>query len=77
MRTMSATDAKYGLGRLIDMARAEPVVIAKHGRSVVVVLAIEEFERLKGIEAGKVTSPTSKRAGTGRARRSNKRTGGQ
>lgn len=47
MRTMSATDAKYGLGRLIDMARAEPVVIKKHGRPVVVVLAFEEYERLR------------------------------
>jgi prevent-host-death family protein len=47
MRAVSAKDAKYGFGRLIDMARAEPVVVEKHGRPVVVVLAIEEFERLK------------------------------
>jgi prevent-host-death family protein len=47
MRNMSAKDAKYGFGRLIDMARAEPVVVEKHGRPVVVVLAVEEFERLQ------------------------------
>jgi prevent-host-death family protein len=47
MRAVSAKDAKYEFGRLIDMARAEPVVVEKHGRPVVVVLAIEEFERLK------------------------------
>lgn len=50
MQTLSAKDAKYGFGRLIDLARAEPVAVAKHGRSVVVVMAIEEYERLKRIE---------------------------
>lgn len=47
MKTMSARDAKHQFGLLIDTARAEPVVIEKHGRPVVVVLAVEEFERLK------------------------------
>jgi len=46
MKTLSAKDAKYGFGKLIDLARAEPVVIAKHGRPVVVVMAVEEYERL-------------------------------
>lgn len=46
MKTLSAKDAKYGFGRLIDMARAEPVLVAKHGRPVVVVMAIEEYEKL-------------------------------
>jgi prevent-host-death family protein len=44
---MSAKDAKYGFGRLIDMARAEPAIVEKHGRPVVVVVAIEEFARLQ------------------------------
>jgi prevent-host-death family protein len=48
MKTLTAKDAKYGFGRLIDLARAEPVMIAKHGRPVVVVMAVEEFERLVG-----------------------------
>jgi prevent-host-death family protein len=47
MKTLTAKDAKYGFGRLIDLARAEPVLIAKHGRPVVVVMAVEEFERLR------------------------------
>ncbi|MFG1185016.1 type II toxin-antitoxin system Phd/YefM family antitoxin [Xanthobacter aminoxidans] len=47
MKILSAKDAKYGFGRLIDMARAEPVLVAKHGRPVVVVMAVEEYERLK------------------------------
>ena len=50
MKTMAAKDAKNGFGLLLDTARAEPVVVEKHGRAVVVVLAIEEFKRLKGLD---------------------------
>ena len=50
MQTLSAKDAKYGFGRLIDLARAEPVAVAKHGRPVVVVMAVEEFERLSALD---------------------------
>ena len=42
----SAREAKHQFGRLIDTARAEPVVIEKHGRPVVVVVSVEEYERL-------------------------------
>jgi prevent-host-death family protein len=48
MQRMSARDAKNGFGRLIDLARAGPVAIEKHGRAVVVVVALEEYERLIG-----------------------------
>ncbi|HEL3818065.1 TPA: type II toxin-antitoxin system Phd/YefM family antitoxin [Stenotrophomonas maltophilia] len=53
MHTQSAKDAKYHFGRLIDTARAEPVVVEKHGRPVVVVLSIEEYQRLTAIEASR------------------------
>jgi prevent-host-death family protein len=53
MRTLTAKEAKYGFGRLIDLARAEPLIVAKHGRPVVVVMAFEEFGRLKAIEEDK------------------------
>ena len=43
MKTLAAKDAKYGFGRLIDLARAEPIAVAKHGRPVVVVLSVEEL----------------------------------
>jgi prevent-host-death family protein len=46
MKTVSARQAKYNFGRLIDWARASPVVVEKHGRPVVVVLSVEEYERL-------------------------------
>ena len=51
MRTLAAKDAKYGFGRLIDLARTAPVAVAKHGRPVVVVMAVEEFERLTAQDA--------------------------
>lgn len=46
MKTMSAREAKNGFGLMIDTARAEPVLIEKHGRGVVVVVSVEEYERL-------------------------------
>lgn len=52
MKSMSAKDAKNGFGHLIDTARAEPVTIEKHGRAVVVVLAIEEYQRLVSFDDG-------------------------
>ena len=47
MKSLSAKDAKYGFGWLIDLARGEPVAVAKHGRPAVVVMAVEEYEPLK------------------------------
>jgi prevent-host-death family protein len=46
MKTMSAKEAKNAFGLLIDTARAEPVMIEKHGRGVVVVLAVETYQEL-------------------------------
>jgi prevent-host-death family protein len=46
MKTMSAREAKNAFGLMIDTARAEPLLIEKHGRGVVMVIAVEEYERL-------------------------------
>jgi prevent-host-death family protein len=46
MKTMSAREAKNAFGLMIDTARAEPVLIEKHGRGVVMVISVEEYERL-------------------------------
>jgi len=46
MKTMSAREAKNAFGLMIDTARAEPVLIEKHGRGVVMVIAVEEYVRL-------------------------------
>jgi len=53
---MSAKEAKNGFGLLLDTARAEPVVIEKHGRPVVVVLSTEEYERLAGRQKKQITA---------------------
>ena len=45
MATLTAKKAKSGFGRLIDLARAEPMTIAKGGRPVVVVMSVEEIRR--------------------------------
>ena len=50
MKSIPAREAKRWFGRLIDTARAEPVVVEKHGRPVVVVVAVEEYDRLKCFE---------------------------
>lgn len=44
MPSNSANDAKHGFGRLIDLAIAAPVAIAKHGRPIAV-LSAEAFNR--------------------------------
>ena len=50
MRTFTSADAKNHFGELIDKALAAPVAITKYDRRVVVVMAMEEFERLKALE---------------------------
>lgn len=57
MKSMSAREAKNGFGLMIDTARASPVLIEKHGRGVVVVIAVEEYERLKDLEAEQTGGP--------------------
>lgn len=46
MKILSARDVKNGFGNLIDTARQQPVLIEKHGRPVVVVLAVGEYDRI-------------------------------
>ncbi len=62
MKTLTAKDATYDFGRPIDLARGEPVTVAKHGRPVVVVMAVEEFERLKALDAPAKATVAERRA---------------
>lgn len=62
MHRMSARDAKNSFGRLIDTARAEPVAIEKYGRPVVIVLAVEEYERLMATRTSPRTTKPASRA---------------
>jgi prevent-host-death family protein len=63
MKTMSAREAKNAFGLMIDTARAEPVLIEKHGRGVVMVISVEEFERLSA--QSKCAGKDSRNAGEG------------
>ncbi|MGO9743220.1 MAG: type II toxin-antitoxin system prevent-host-death family antitoxin [Roseiarcus sp.] len=46
MKTMSALEAKNAFGLMIDSARADLVFIEKRGRGVVMVISVEECERV-------------------------------
>ena len=50
MRTFTSADAKNQFGELVDSARVAPVAVTKYGRPFVVVLAVEEFDRLRALE---------------------------
>lgn len=74
MKTMSARAAKNAFGLMIDTARAEPLLIEKHGRPVVMVISVEEYERLNNGANGETALPkqarsasATKRAGAERA----------
>jgi prevent-host-death family protein len=44
---VTASEFQQAFGSLSDKARHEPVIITKHGRDSLVVMAAEEWERLK------------------------------
>ncbi len=66
MHTLTAKDAKYGFCRLIDLARSAPVAVAKHGRAVVVVMSVEEYERLKALDMPRPSPRESRSKGSHR-----------
>ena len=43
MTTLTAKEAKYGFGQLIDFAPAEPLIVGKHERLVIAEMAFGEF----------------------------------
>lgn len=65
MKSLSAAEAKNAFGHLIDLARHEPVLIEKHNRPVVVVISIEEYDRLTG---GASSHPQAENAQPGESR---------
>lgn len=50
MRKFSSAGAKNQFGVLIDAARIAPVAVTKYDKPFVVVMAVEEYERLKLLE---------------------------
>jgi prevent-host-death family protein len=71
MRKVSAKDAKYNFGKLIDLARAAPIAVTKYDRPVAVVMAVEEYDRLAGRSAESASRPNPAR----QAKRPRKRAG--
>lgn len=63
MRTFTSADAKNRFGELIDLARAAPVAITKYDRPVVVIMAVEEYERMKGPDFSIEIKKIAQRAG--------------
>jgi prevent-host-death family protein len=67
MRTFTAAEAKNKFGEMVDMARSAPVAITKYDRPVLVVMAVEEFERLQALDDGN-EGDLAKDARSGRAK---------
>jgi prevent-host-death family protein len=51
MKSVSATDAKQGLAALLDAAQREPIVIRRQKRDVAVLLSVQEFEKMRDLNA--------------------------
>lgn len=45
MKTMTALEAKNRFGQLIEAAQRQPVAVTKKGRSSVIVMSVEDYER--------------------------------
>lgn len=52
MRTFTAAEAKNKFREMVDMARSARVAITKYDRALLVVMAVEEFERLQALDGG-------------------------
>ncbi|MBC2593524.1 type II toxin-antitoxin system Phd/YefM family antitoxin [Ruficoccus amylovorans] len=49
MRTISANEAKQSLGRVLDTAQVEPVLIQRHNRAAAIVISPDEYDRLRAL----------------------------
>ena len=58
MRKFSSAGAKNQFGVLIDAARIAPVAVTKYDKLFVVVMAVEEYERLTELDVA-VAAPAS------------------
>lgn len=56
MITLSANEAKQSLGKVLDVAQREPVLIRKHNRDAAVVMSTAEYDRLRGINAAEFSA---------------------
>jgi prevent-host-death family protein len=56
MKRISSNEAKQSLGRVLDLAQHEPVLICKYNRAAAVVVSPQEFDRLRGLNVAEFTS---------------------
>ena len=54
--TWSIQDAKNRFSEVVDAARRHPQTVTKHGKPAVVVVAVDEYERLRQLERLKAPS---------------------
>lgn len=55
-RIWSVQDAKNRFSEVIEAARRKPQTVTKHGKPAVVVVAADEYERLRQLEQAKAPS---------------------
>jgi prevent-host-death family protein len=55
-RSWSVQDAKDRFGEVVEAARRTPQTVTKHGKPVVVVVDVVEYERLRHLE--RATAPS-------------------
>lgn len=61
MRKFSSAGAKNHFGVLIDAARIAPVAVTKYDKPFVVVMAVEEYERMQSeLQPKNITGQKSK-----------------
>ncbi len=65
MKTINATEVKNRFGAVMDIALAEPLMVQKSGRSLVVMLSASEYERLMAIEDAYWAARAIKAEGSG------------
>jgi prevent-host-death family protein len=54
--TWSVQDAKNRFSEVVEAARRRPQTVTKHGKPAVVVVAADEYERLRQLERQKASS---------------------
>lgn len=55
-RSWSVQDAKNRFSEVVEAAKRKPQTVTKHGKPAVVVLGVEEYERLRRLEHAQAPS---------------------
>lgn len=55
-RNWSVQDAKNRFSEVVEAAKRKPQTVTKHGKPTVVVLGVEEYERLRQLERAQAPS---------------------